>query len=91
VLGNRTIECHPDTGVRVVGHRISNWYDILTMARTVSRAVGLGYLGVDIVHDRRRGPLLLEANARPGLAIQIANRCGLLPRLEEVDRAIAAA
>src|SRR5438270_258499 len=40
--------------------------------------------------DRDAGPLLLEANARPGLAIQIANGQGLLPRLQEVDRRLAA-
>jgi len=91
VLGNRTIEFHPDTGAPILGHRVENWGAILEISRTVSRAVGLGYLGVDIVQDRRRGPLLLEANARPGLAIQIANRRGLLHRLEEVDRAVAAA
>ena len=47
--------------------------------------MGLGYLGVDIVVDGDEGPLLLEANARPGLAIQIANGRGLLPRLEAID------
>ena len=40
-------------------------------------AVGLGYLGVDIVLDRDLGPLILELNARPGLNIQLANRKGL--------------
>jgi len=45
----------------------------------------LGYIGVDIVIDAEQGPLLLEANARPGLAIQIANGQGLLPRLAEID------
>jgi hypothetical protein len=29
--------------------------------------------------------MLLEANARPGLAIQIANGRGLVPRLEAID------
>jgi hypothetical protein len=29
--------------------------------------------------------MLLEANARPGLAIQIANGRGLLPRLQAID------
>ena len=43
---------------------------------------GLGYQGVDIVLDREKGPLILELNARPGLNIQIANRAGLLPRLD---------
>jgi hypothetical protein len=40
---------------------------------------------VDIVVDADAGPMLLEANARPGLAIQIANGRGLLPRLEAID------
>ena len=56
------------------------------MSRKVSQVVAMGYIGVDIVLDRTRGPLLLEANARPGLAIQISNSQGLLPRLEQVDR-----
>jgi glutathione synthase/RimK-type ligase-like ATP-grasp enzyme len=51
----------------------------------VARAVGLGYIGVDIVVDADEGPMLLEANARPGLAIQIANARGLLPRLQEIE------
>jgi D-alanine-D-alanine ligase-like ATP-grasp enzyme len=42
---------------------------------------GLDYLGVDIVLDRLRGPMLLELNARPGLAIQVANQAGLQHRL----------
>jgi hypothetical protein len=29
--------------------------------------------------------MLLEANARPGLAIQIANGHGLMPRLAAID------
>ena len=47
---------------------------------------GLGYQGVDIVLDKDMGPLILELNARPGLNIQIANRAGLLLRLEAVER-----
>lgn len=46
---------------------------------------GLGYLGVDIVLDERDGPLILELNARPGLAIQIANDRGIQPRLELIE------
>ncbi len=85
VLHNRMIECHPDTQVPVVGLRVPFWDDVLEMSRRVARAVGLGYIGVDIVIDAERGPLLLEANARPGLAIQIANGRGLLPRLAAID------
>ena len=42
----------------------------------------LGYLGVDIMIDEDSGPLMIEVNARPGLAIQLANGTGLLRRLE---------
>jgi len=45
---------------------------------------GLGYLGADIVLDKGKGPMLLELNARPGLAIQVANRMGLRPLIEAV-------
>jgi len=46
---------------------------------------GLGYLGVDMVIDRQRGPLILEMNARPGLNIQIANCSGLARRIDRID------
>ncbi len=86
VLQNRKAEKHPDTGESVIGFEVPYWPQILEMSRKVSHVVGMGYIGVDIVLDKTRGPLLLEANARPGLAIQISNAQGLLPRLEAVDR-----
>jgi hypothetical protein len=55
----------------------------------VAEAVGLGYLGVDIVVDAAAGPLLLEANARPGLAIQTANGLGLVPCLDRIDASLS--
>jgi alpha-L-glutamate ligase-like protein len=85
VQRNRVVRRHPDTGVSLVGMRVPFWDDVLVMSRRVARAVGLGYIGVDIVVDVDEGPMLLEANARPGLAIQIANGRGLLPRLEAID------
>jgi alpha-L-glutamate ligase-like protein len=85
VLRNRFVQRHPDTGVHVVGMQVPFWPKVLDLSRRVAEAVGLGYLGVDIVVDAREGPMLLEANARPGLAIQIANGRGLLPRLAEID------
>jgi len=45
----------------------------------------LGYIGADLVQDQHKGAQLLELNARPGLAIQIANGCGLLPRLRHIE------
>jgi alpha-L-glutamate ligase-like protein len=86
VLCNRAVEKHPDTGVSVVGLQVPYWRDALDMSCRVAEAVGLGYIGVDIVVDAAEGPMLLEANARPGLAIQIANGQGLLRRLQEIDR-----
>jgi len=47
--------------------------------------VGLGYLGVDVAIDETAGPLVLELNARPGLSIQNANRCGLKSRLKVIE------
>lgn len=85
VLRNRVTRRHPDTEVSVIGFEVPYWSRILEMACQVSRATQLGYLGVDVVVDRDQGPLVLEANARPGLAIQIANGAGLLRRRDEID------
>lgn len=85
VQRNRFVKVHPDTLQPLVGVTVPYWQDVLTMSRRVAEVVELGYVGVDVVIDRDRGPLLLEANARPGLAIQIANGQGLLPRLKEID------
>ena len=54
------------------------------MAVTCQEMTGLGYLGVDIMIDEDKGPLMIEVNARPGLAIQMANGIGLLNRLEPI-------
>jgi alpha-L-glutamate ligase-like protein len=90
VQRNRFIECHPDTKSSVIGLRVPYWREIVTISRRVAEAVGLGYIGVDIVVDKMDGPMLLEANARPGLAIQIANGKGLLPKLKQIDDEVEA-
>ena len=79
VQRNRFIEHHPDTRCPWSGCRCRSGKRCCRLSRQVSEAVGLGYIGVDIVVDDVAGPMLLEANARPGLAIQIANNQGLLP------------
>jgi alpha-L-glutamate ligase-like protein len=76
---------HPDTGHRIRGLAIPHWETLLDIAARSQELTGLGYLGVDLVLDQDRGPLLLELNARPGLAIQIANAAGLLPRVKLVE------
>jgi alpha-L-glutamate ligase-like protein len=82
---SRVITHHPDTGHSVNGIEIPYWRQMLLIAARATDMTGLGYLGVDLVIDRDDGPLLLELNARPGLAIQLANRSGLLSRLTAVD------
>jgi alpha-L-glutamate ligase-like protein len=82
VMGNEVIAHHPDTSHSIEGIAIPEWDRILDISARCYELTGLGYIGVDVVIDRDLGPLVLELNARPGLAIQIANRQGLLRRLE---------
>lgn len=82
---NRPITLHPDTGLALENIEIAAWDEMLEMAARCYEATGLGYMGVDLVVDASEGPLLLELNARPGLAIQMANGCGLLPRLRTIE------
>ncbi len=81
------IDRHPDTDHPVSGIQVPYWEEMLRIAIRSCEMTGLGYVGVDLVVDRNQGPLLLELNARPGLAIQIANRDGLYGRLKKIDTA----
>lgn len=82
---DRVIRKHPDTNQPIEGIRIPYWEEILEIAALSHEMTGLGYVGVDVVIDREKGPMILEFNARPGLSIQIANQRGLFPRLNAVD------
>lgn len=86
VWKNEIVTEHPDTENPITGVRIPHWETILRIAAQCSELSGLGYLGVDLILDKNKGPLMLELNARPGLNIQIANGEGLLSRLELVER-----
>jgi hypothetical protein len=85
VQGTEVVVLHPDTGNRLEGLQIPHWDQILKLAAECFNMTGLGYLGVDLVLDQKHGPLILELNARPGLAIQIANGAGLHTRLQLID------
>lgn len=89
VWKNQIIDEHPDTGHLVRGIVIPGWNNLLNIASSCYEFTKLGYLGVDIVLDQDLGPLLLEMNARPGLSIQIANREGLLHRLQRAEVGIS--
>jgi hypothetical protein len=73
----RRIERHPDTDAPLVGQIVPRWPDVLDVATRAARALPLAYLGIDVALDAERGPLVLEANVRPGLEIQNANGLGL--------------
>lgn len=75
---------HPDLKTSVIGVQIPFWDKILEIAVTCHEMTELGYLGVDLMVDETKGPLMIEVNARPGLAIQMANGVGLMNRLQPV-------
>ncbi len=80
---------HPDTGQDLDAIEIADWHSMLVLAARCFDITGLGYLGTDLVLDRVRGAQLLELNARPGLAIQVANGAGLQPRLRLIAERFA--
>ena len=86
VWRNSVVHQHPDTLAEVSGVQIPHFDRMLEIAAGCNAMTGLGYVGVDLVLDRDKGPLMLELNARPGLNIQIANRAGIATRLRAVDR-----
>ena len=71
-----------DTGARFSTLRVPQWDRVIELAASCSALTGLGYIGADVVIDNKLGPMLLELNARPGLAIQVANQAGLIHRMD---------
>jgi len=82
----RAITAHPDTGALLAGRRMPSWDIIIASATRLAAVLGLGYVGVDFVLDASGLPVVLEANARPGLAIQVAHGFGLSARVALIDR-----
>lgn len=81
----RSVERHPDSGLPLRGVLLPDFERVVEIAVHATDLTGLGYVGADVVVDERLGPVILELNARPGLAIQLANLAGLLPRLRAVE------
>jgi alpha-L-glutamate ligase-like protein len=81
----KIINYFPGSKRKLNGLKIPEWDEIMYLASEAQQASGLGFLGVDIVLDRDEGPYILELNARPGLAIQLANLAPLKRRLERVE------
>lgn len=83
---NIPVEIHPDTKADLRKIEVPHWREHLLIAAKSYEMTGLGYFGADIVLDAQRGPMMLELNARPGLAIQIANGEGLKKAIKKVDK-----
>lgn len=86
---NNIISKHPDTTNAVDGVQLPGWDGFMQLAAGCHELCGLGYIGVDMVLDQDKGPMILELNARPGLNIQIANDCGLTLRAHAVEARLA--
>lgn len=92
----RPVDFFPGSRRKLSGILIPQWDDILETAVNASVASGLGYMASDIVlqpsitdqgktdKENPATPMILEINAQPGLKIQIANRAGLLDRLQRI-------
>ncbi|MGW8316805.1 MAG: sugar-transfer associated ATP-grasp domain-containing protein [Bacteroidales bacterium] len=77
---------HPDSDVRFSGMKLPRWDDFLRISRHTASLVPLKFLGIDLILDAGRGPLVIEINARPGLQIQNANQQGLLDALQKAGK-----
>lgn len=82
---DQPVKYHPDTNKELALLEVPKWDRLIYLASSCYEMSGMGYLGTDMVLDRDLGPMLLELNARPGLAIQIANGQGILPRLKLIE------
>ncbi|NMB56511.1 hypothetical protein GYA19_01060 [Candidatus Beckwithbacteria bacterium] len=83
---NYLIKYIPGTNRKVNGLLIPFWERILKTAVDAQIASTLGFAGIDIVVDEEKGPMVLEINDQPGLQIQMANREGLLRRLQRLEK-----
>jgi len=84
IQNDKIIEYIPKTRLLLKGIQIPEWKEVLQLAIDAQRITKIGFLGIDIVIDREKGPIILELNARPGLSIQIANLSPLNERLQRV-------
>ncbi len=76
---------HPDSKAPIAGVRLPFWEEILALSLKTAHHFPLKYLGVDIVIDQVKGPMIMEVNVRPGLGIQMVNKKGLKPILQSIN------
>lgn len=80
---NKEIDSIPGYGP-VAGVKMPYWEEMLLIASRVQQITNLGFAAIDLTLDKS-GPVLLEINARAGLAVQIANMAPLRKRLERIE------
>lgn len=81
----RFVTKHPDTAQDLSGLEVPYWNEVLEMAIRCQEISRVGFLGADIAVDEKKGPVILELNARPGLEIQNVNMAPLAGRLRRVE------
>ncbi|MBN2087042.1 DUF1704 domain-containing protein [Candidatus Peregrinibacteria bacterium] len=81
---NKEINGIPGFG-DIEGIKIPHWEEMLLIASRVQQITNLGFAAIDLTLDKNMGPVLLEINARAGLAVQIANMAPLRKRLERIQ------
>jgi len=85
VKHTHSVRFFPGSRRKLVGVKVPDWDEVLDVALDTSRAVGLGYCRVDLAIHPKRGPVVLEINAQPGLKIQLSNMRPLRRRLLRVE------
>lgn len=81
--GKRYMDHHPDNPNKVNGKPIPHWDEMIELSIKTAKAFPLDYLGIDLVIDAVKGPQIMEVNVRPGLGIQLVNKCGLEKAIKE--------
>lgn len=84
--GKKYHDVHPDSLKPINGQAIPHWGELVALAIQTAKAFPLQYLGVDLVIDKHKGPMIMEVNVRPGLGIQLANQQGLKEIINEVNQ-----
>lgn len=86
IYHNKPVTHHPNTGNLLTGYTVPYWQEMREISEKLNAITGLDYLGIDFIIDKHYGPMVVEANASPGLAVQLANQKGLLSVLQAVAK-----
>ncbi len=77
------LDYHPDTNAQIKGLKVPYWDKIIDITKKIAKISPLKYIGIDIVIDKKVGPLVMELNVRPGIEIQNVGKHGLLELINE--------